>query len=118
MAQDIKGLLTQHAVKDLLSARPLVYLSHKATIGELLEVLSSNGILSAPVFTADAAGAVTASLATLLGFADVWAVLVAFIQTMPAAGGWLWRAGWGCSGSGSSCSACGAAGGRSCVRAR
>lgn len=87
---DIKTLLTSTTISTVLSKRPLVYLSHNASIGILLELLSAHGILSAPIFTADAAGEVKPSISTLLGFADVWAVLVAFIQSLPAAGRWLY----------------------------
>ena len=82
---DIKTLLTGTPISTVLPNRPLVYLGHKASIGDVLELLSSHGILSAPVFTANDAGVVeNPNMGTLLGFVDVWAVLVAFLQTLPA----------------------------------
>jgi hypothetical protein len=82
---DIKTLLTGTAISSILPKRPLVHLGHRASIGDVLELLSSNGILSAPVFTANADGVVEKpTIATLLGFVDVWSVLVAFLQSLPA----------------------------------
>jgi hypothetical protein len=82
---DIKALLTGTPISAILPNRPLVYLGHHASIGDVLELLSSHGILSAPVFTANADGVVeNPSIGTLLGFVDVWAVLVAFLQSLPA----------------------------------
>jgi len=81
---DIKTLLTGTPIKAVLPERPLVYLGHTASIGDVLELLSSHGILSAPVFTANDAGVVEKpTIGTLLGFVDVWAVLVAFLQSLP-----------------------------------
>jgi hypothetical protein len=82
---DIKTLLTGTAISSILPKRPLVYLGHQASIGDVLELLSSHGILSAPVFTANADGVVEKpTIGTLLGFVDVWSVLVAFLQSLPA----------------------------------
>lgn len=82
---DIKTLLTGTPISTILPQKPLVYLGHNASIGDVLELLSSNSILSAPVFAADDAGVVQKpSIGTLLGFVDVWAVLVAFLQSLPA----------------------------------
>lgn len=81
---DIKSLLTGTTISSVLSHRPLVYLGHTSSIGDVLELLSSHGILSAPVFTANDDGVVEQpSFGTLLGFVDVWAVLVAFLQSLP-----------------------------------
>lgn len=82
---DIKTLLTGTPISTVIPNRPLVYLGHQASIGDVLELLSSHGILSAPVFTANTDGAVDKpGIGTLLGFVDVWAVLVAFLQSLPA----------------------------------
>jgi hypothetical protein len=82
---DIKTLLTGTPISTVIPNRPLVYLGHQASIGDVLELLSSHGILSAPVFTANADGVVEKpGIGTLLGFVDVWAVLVAFLQSLPA----------------------------------
>lgn len=91
MASDIKMLLTGTPISSILPNRPLVYLGSTASIGDVLELLSSHSILSAPVFAAGASdGAAQPSIGTLLGFVDVWAVLVAFLQSLPGeqAGGW------------------------------
>ena len=83
--QDIKTLLTGTPISTVIPSRPLVHLGHTASIGDVLELLSSHGILSAPVFTANAEGVVEKpGIGTLLGFVDVWAVLVAFLQSLPA----------------------------------
>lgn len=91
--QDIKSLLTGTPISTVIPSRPLVHLGHTASIGDVLELLSSHGILSAPVFTANAEGVVEKpGIGTLLGFVDVWAVLVAFLQSLPA-GRWA-RVSW------------------------
>lgn len=82
---DIKSLLTGTPISAVMQNRPLVYLGSNSSIADVLELLSSHGILSAPVFSVNpATGAVgKPSIGTLLGFVDVWAVLVAFLQSLP-----------------------------------
>jgi CBS domain-containing protein len=90
MASDIKTLLTGTPISSILPNRPLVYLSSSASISDVLELLSKHSILSAPVFAAGADnGAAQPSIGTLLGFVDVWAVLVAFLQSLPGERGTL-----------------------------
>lgn len=99
MASDIKTLLTGTPISSILPNRPLVYLDSTASISDVLELLSKHSILSAPVFAAGASdGAAQPSIGTLLGFVDVWAVLVAFLQSLPGeqAGGWGPRQQAGC----------------------
>lgn len=84
LARDLKSLLTETQIKDLVArkTKPLVALGHKVDIGTVLETLSQHGLLSAPIFISDNEGAIHPSLATLIGFVDTWTVLAAFIQAL------------------------------------
>ncbi|KAF8064683.1 hypothetical protein HT031_003485 [Scenedesmus sp. PABB004] len=78
LAPDLKGLLLQTKLRDVVSDKPLVAVPHTATLGEVLDILSQHGILSAPLFVADAGG-IRPSVGSLLGFVDTWSVMVAFL---------------------------------------
>jgi hypothetical protein len=90
-AKGLKELLGQTRIKDLIHskrAKPLVGVSHTADVGLVLDTLSKHGVLSAPIFVSEQGGTeFTPSVSTLVGFVDVWAVLSAFLQSLPAAAG-------------------------------
>lgn len=90
-AKGLKELLGQTQLKDLLHSKrekPLVGVSHTADVGTVLDTLSKHGVLSAPIFVSEQGGTeFTPSVSTLVGFVDVWAVLSAFLQSLPAAAG-------------------------------
>lgn len=98
LAPDLKELLGQTRLRDLLARRdkPLVSVAHTEDVGTVLELLSQHSILSAPVFVTDAQGNTNPSVNSLIGFVDVWTVLSAFLQSLPAAAGahmvfWQWH---------------------------
>jgi hypothetical protein len=90
-AKGLKELLGQTQVKDLLHSKrekPLVGVAHTVDVGTVLDTLSKHGVLSAPIFVSEQGGTeFTPLVGTLVGFVDVWAVLSAFLQSLPAAAG-------------------------------
>lgn len=82
MATDLKTLLTTTKISGVIKSRPLVFLGHQVNVGTVLETLSSQGILSAPVFITDSEGNTSPKLDTLIGFVGCWEVLSAFLQSL------------------------------------
>jgi len=82
IATDLKTLLTATKISRVIKSRPLVFLGHQVNVGTVLETLSSQGILSAPVFITDSEGNTSPTLDTLIGFVGCWDVLSAFLQSL------------------------------------
>lgn len=77
--ESLSSLLTGTSVASVLNAeRQLVWLRHDDSIGTVLQTLSSNAILAAPVFVGQP------SVSTLIGFVGCWDVLSALLHALPA----------------------------------
>lgn len=79
----LKALLQSTKLEDVFQPRSVISFDHDTPIAIVLETLSRNRILSAPVFVRTIPGQ-EASVKSLLGFVDVGAVLQAFLNGKPA----------------------------------
>eukprot|EP00877_Chromochloris_zofingiensis_P006373 jgi/Chrzof1/198/Cz01g06220.t1 len=75
----LKALLQSTKLEDVFQPRSVISFDHDTPIAIVLETLSRNRILSAPVFVRTIPGQ-EASVKSLLGFVDVGAVLQAFLN--------------------------------------